>query len=163
MTPPRVVAAKPLPKPTRQMHAADVKRFAPVLDRWSTAVRLGRPGVASRYFALPTLVAQPASGAVEIRRRAIARRFNASFPCGARLVDTAAQGRFIVGTFVLLKVPGRQCTTPDARVKVGFVFGDRKHPKRFTEWWQVADTPGAAPGPERRPLAPAARIDSFGP
>jgi hypothetical protein len=163
VTPPRVQSAQPLPPPTPAMHADDVRRLRPVIRRWARAVRTGHPDVAARYFALPTIVAQPASGAVEIRRRAVAERFNSSFPCGARLVGTRAQGRFIVGTFVLLSVPGRTCTTPNARVRVGFVFGDRRHPRRFSEWWQAADTTGAAPGPERRPLAPPAGSDLFGP
>jgi hypothetical protein len=164
ITPPRYVGAQPIsvPKPTIEwtMHAEDARRLRPVLDGWATAVRERRLAEATRYFALPAIVSQPATGPVEIRTKAIAERFNDSFPCGAQLLRAKADGRYIVGTFRLVEVPGRTCTTPKALVKVGFVFGDRKRPDRFTEWWRVA--PGAAPGPKQRPAAPIAGPKSFG-
>jgi hypothetical protein len=166
ITPPRYVGAEPISVPTagveRKMHESDVERLKPVLDGWSTAVRKGRLGKATEYFALPTIVAQPTTGPVEIRTRKIAERFNDSFPCGAKLVGAHADGRYIVGTFMLVEVPGRTCTTPKSLVKVGFVFGDKKRPNRFTEWWRVDETPGAEPGPTQRPAAPIAGPRSFG-
>ena len=166
ITPPRYVGAEPISVPTptveQTMHAKDVKRLRPVLDGWATAVRHRQLAKATSYFALPTIVSQPTTGPVEIRTKAIAERFNDSFPCGAKLVGARADGRYIVGTFQLVQVPGRTCTTPKALVKVGFVFGDRKRPNRFTEWWRVAETPGAEPGPSERPAAPIAGPKSFG-
>jgi len=166
ITPPRYVGAEPISVPTPgvegTMHKSDVERLKPVLDGWATAVRKGRLRKATDYFALPTIVAQPTTGPVEIRTRQIAERFNDSFPCGAKLVGAHADGRYIVGTFLLVEVPGRTCTTPKALVKVGFVFGDRKRPHRFTEWWRVDDSPGAEPGPAQRPAAPIAGPKSFG-
>jgi hypothetical protein len=165
ITPPRYTGAEPIAVPTpgveRTMHESDVERLKPVLDGWATAVRQGRLAKASSFFALPTIVSQPTTGPIEIRTRAIAERFNDSFPCGAQLVGARAEGRYIVGTFMLVEVPGRTCTTPKALVKVGFVFGDRKRPNRFTEWWRVADTPGAEPGPTTRPAAPIAGPNTF--
>ena len=163
VTPPKYVGAEPLSVPTPgvewTMHKSDVERLKPVLDGWATAVRHGRLGRATDYFALPTIVSQPSTGPVEIRTRAIAEKFNGSFPCGAKLVGAHADGRYIVGTFLLVSVPGRTCTTPKELVKVGFVFGDKKRPNRFTEWWRVD---GTTPGPAQRPAAPIAGPKSFG-
>ena len=164
-TPPHYVAAQPLAIPTpgveRTMHAADATRLRAVLDGWATAIRHRRPAKATRYFALPAIVSQPVTGPVEIRTKAIAERFNDSFPCGTKLVSARPYGRYIVGTFQLVSVKGRICTTPKALVKVGFVFGDRRRPKQFTELWRFPDLPGVAPGPTERPAAPIAGPDSF--
>jgi hypothetical protein len=166
ITPPKYKGADAISVPTPHadptMHASDVRRLRPVLDGWSRAVRAGHAAAAAHYFALPTIVAQPTTGPIEIRTKAIATRFNDSFPCGAKLVSARPDGRYILGTFMLVSVPGRTCTTPKALVKVGFVFGDRKHPRQFTEWWRVADTPGSVTGPAERPAAPIAKSDSFG-
>jgi hypothetical protein len=166
VTPPEYQGADAISVPTATarmtMHEADAARLKPVLDGWSKAVRTGHPSAASHFFQLPTIVAQPTTGPVEIRTKAIADRFNDSFPCGAKLLGARADGRYIVGTFMLVSVPGRTCTTPKDLVKVGFVFGDPKHPNRFTEWWRVDDAPGSATGPPERPAAPIAKPDSFG-
>lgn len=166
ITPPRYVGAEPIAVPTpgveATMHRTDVTRLKPILNGWAKAVREGRLADATNYFALPAIVSQPATGPVEIRTRAIAEKFNDSFPCGAKLVAAKPSGRYIVGTFRLFAVPGRTCTTPKALVKVGFVFGDRKRPNRFTEWWRVDETPGATVGPTQRPAAPIAGPRSFG-
>jgi hypothetical protein len=166
ITPPRYVGAEPIAVPTpgveATMRKADVARLKPVLNGWAKAVREGRIADATSYFALPAIVSQPSTGPVEIRTKAIAKKFNDSFPCGAKLLAAHPDGRYIVGTFILTTVPGRTCTTPKALVKVGFVFGDRKRPNRFTEWWRVAEQPGAEVGPTQRPAAPIAGPRSFG-
>src|SRR4051794_24564868 len=113
VTPPRYrgAAAISVPEPRIEwtMHAKDARRLQPVLERWSTAVREGDSAGAAGYFALPVIVADPVTGPLEIRKRAVAEDFNRAFPCGTKLVDRAkADGRYIVGTFELLATPGRK-------------------------------------------------------
>ena len=89
-----------------------------------------------------------------------ARAFNASLPCGAKLIGTNPDGRYVVGTFVLVSAGRARCEGEGDVARVGFVFGDKRHPRRFTEWWQIAK-PGARTGPAARPkaLAPATVTD----
>jgi hypothetical protein len=143
-----------------RMTARDAARLRPVIAAWAAAVRRGEERRAARYFALPAIVYQPSFGAVTIRSRTLARAFNSALPCGARLLGARPSGRYIVGTFRLEPLPGRHCTTPSARLRVGFVFGDQHHPRRFSEWWWVP-AKGKAPGPPRRPSAPAAKASLF--
>jgi hypothetical protein len=161
VTPPRYVGAPPVPTPApdRVMTARDARALRPVLARWAAAVRRGNAAAAARFFALPAIVYQPSFGAVEVRDRAVARAFTGALPCGARLVGTRAQGRYITATFTLEARAGRVCTTADAKVEVGFVFGDRTRPRRFTEWWQVPE--GVDPRPQERPVVEAASTSTF--
>src|SRR3954471_13806902 len=70
ITPPRYVGARPLATPPagREPHpsAKDARRLRPVLAGWADAVRRGQPDRATRFFALPALVAQPSYGPVVI-------------------------------------------------------------------------------------------------
>jgi hypothetical protein len=161
VTPPRYVGAQPVPTPPpdRTMTAQDAKTLRPVLARWAGAVRRGDAAAAARFFSLPAIVYQPSFGAVELRDRAVAQAFNGALPCGARLVGARAQGRYITATFTLEARAGSVCTSADAKVEVGFVFGDRAHPRRFTEWWQVPD--GTDPRPSQRPVVGAASRSTF--
>jgi hypothetical protein len=166
ITPPAYVGAPPVATPTPgkepHMTARDAKRLRPVLAGWAAAVRHGQVTRATHFFSLPTIIYQASLGPVEVRSKPVADAFNRALPCGARLLRTRADGRYIVGTFVLETVKGKTCTTPKQKVRVGFVFGDPKHPRRFTEWWQVADGAGATTGPEQRPVADPATAATFG-
>src|SRR4051794_28951299 len=192
MTPAEYAGAPPIATPTPgkepAMTAADARRLRPVLAGWAAAVRRGDAARAARYFSLPAIVYQTSYGAVEVRTTAVARAFNGALPCGARLDSARADGRYIVGTFTLLNTAGGTCSTPDEHLRVGFVFGDPHHPRRFTEGWQGPDGPlrvgfvsgapppprrfrewgrvrddgGARPGPARRPLAVPATAAMFG-
>jgi hypothetical protein len=130
-----------------------------VLAGWADAVRRGRFERAARYFALPAVVSQPSYGPVVVESAGVVRAFNAALPCGARLVGARPHGRYVVGTFRLVDAKARRCPST-GRVRVGFVFGDRAHPRRFSEWWQAGT--GAAPGPDARPAAPVADRTTFG-
>jgi hypothetical protein len=165
VTPPPYVGAEPIAVPTPgvevAMHAKDVERLGPVIEAWSEKVRAGRFAAAAKHFALPVIVANPSTGPLEIRTREAVVAFNRAFPCAARFLSASAHGRYIVGTFRLESMAGRTCTALRALARVGFVFGDRKRPKRFTEWWRVSDAPNAEIGPSRRPAAPIAGPGSF--
>jgi limonene-1,2-epoxide hydrolase len=51
-------------------------------------------------------VVQNNSPLIQLRTRAQVRAFNASLPCGARLVNTFMYGHFTAATFVLTERPG---------------------------------------------------------
>src|SRR4051794_17510144 len=142
VTPPAYRGAEAVPTPTpgkeRTMTAKDVHRLTPVLAAWADAVRSGDQAKATSFFRLPAIVYQPSFGAVEVRTKAVAQAFTSALPCGARLLTARPDGRYIVGVFELEAAKGRVCTTPDSTIRVGFVFGDTSHPRKFTEWWQVS-------------------------
>jgi hypothetical protein len=171
-TPPPYVAARALPTPTppallgrlRDPHpsARDARRLRTVMAGWAAAVRRGDSEAAARFFMLPALVSQPSRGAVEVPTSALLTAFHDSLPCGARLLEVQQNGRYVVGTFRLTERPRHTCISSGQLVRVGFVFGDPAHPRRFTEWWQVPDARGAPPGPQARPQAsPRADASSF--
>ena len=126
------------PRPTQR----EAERLRPVLAGWAAAIRRGDPDRAARYFAVPAIVAQ--SMTVELRTREQVRRFNDELPCGARLLEVQHDRRYVVGTFRLTERPGRTCRAAGQLTRVAFVIRGRQ----FTEWRQVPDRPGAAPGPE---------------
>ena len=113
-----------------------------MLEGWAAAVRAGDPDRAARYFAVPAIVAQ--SMPVELQTREQVRKFNDELPWGAKLLEVQHDGRYVVGTFRLTQRVGRSCTTAGQLVRVAFVIRQR----HFTEWRQVPDAPGAAPGPD---------------
>ncbi len=47
---------------------------------------------------------------------------------------------------MLVKVGARPCPGQDGIARVGFVFGDRRHPQRFTEWWEGRQRRGRTDG-----------------
>ena len=74
------------------------------------------------------------------------KAFNAGLPCGARLLEVQHDGRFIIGTFRLTERPGQTCQASGQLVRVAIVIVQR----HFTEWREIPDTPGAAPGRRSR-------------
>jgi predicted small lipoprotein YifL/ketosteroid isomerase-like protein len=159
-TPPSKVVAGPVETPIpkraspkarpgeRRPSQRDAERLRPVLEGWATAVREGDPDRAARYFAVPAIVAQ--SMTVELQTREQVRKFNDELPCGAKLLEVQHDGRYVVGTFRLTERAGHACTTAGQLVRVAFVIRGR----HFTEWRQVPDRPGAAPGPDEPEDAP---------
>jgi hypothetical protein len=127
--------ANGLPKPAGSAAAA-------VIRGWANALRHGHIAAASRYFALPTLVAN-GTGPIELRTRAAVRFFNETLPCGAVLIHTepGAHGT-IIATFRLTERPGPgvcgsgvgDTARTAFRIRSGHIVG----------WVRVAD---AAPAP----------------
>jgi hypothetical protein len=159
-TPAEVVGAPPIETPVpkrttpkarageRRPSQRDAERLRPVLEGWAAAVREGDPDRAARYFAVPAIVAQ--SMTVELQTREQVRKFNDELPCGAKLLGVQHDGRYVVGTFRLTERAGHTCATAGELVRVAFVIRAR----HFTEWRQVPDRPGAAPGPDEPEEAP---------
>jgi ketosteroid isomerase-like protein len=157
-TPPAIVEAPPIPTPAPreakhkpvagEPSQKDAERLRPVLAGWAAALRSGDPDRAARYFAVPAIVAQ--SMTLELQTRSQVRKFNADLPCGAKLLGVQHEGRYVVGTFRLTQRIGHTCTAAGTRARVAFVIRAR----HFTEWRQVPDTPGAAPGPDRPEESP---------
>lgn len=167
-TPPPYIGGDPIAPAgqrlvSRQMTPDDAERLKPVIADWADAVRAGDIDRASGFFTLPSIVYQAGSGALQMNSERVAAAFNASLPCGARLISTDPDGRYVVGTFLLSDVGVAECPNKGELAKVGFVFGDRDHPQQFSEWWQLSTERDAKPGPEVRPTTVVpATVGSFG-
>src|SRR4051812_34409338 len=139
-TPPPIVRAAPIPTPVakdakhnalrgqRQPTQKDAERLRPVLAGWGDALRRGDLDRATRYFAVPAIVAQ--SMPLQLQTRSQVRKFNDGLPCGAKLLGVRHDGRYVVGTFRLTMRAGHTCTTAGRRVRVAFLI--RAPP--LTEW-----------------------------
>jgi hypothetical protein len=117
---------------------------ARVVRDWADTLRRGDVSGAAGYFAVPSVVAN-GSAPVRLSSRLAIRRFNASLPCGARLIDTqpAPQG-FLIATFLLTERPGAgECgsgTGHSARTAV------RVRDGRIVDWLRVQDIPASPAG-----------------
>ena len=156
-TPPEHSRASPLPqveregrqaerasraRPTRQ----DAERLRPVLRGWGDALRHDRIDRAASYFTVPAIVAQ--QNALTLRSAADIRRFNASFPCGAKLIHVQEDGRFLVGTFELTRRGERKCSADGEILRVAFAL--RRH--KISEWREVPQPSQLGPArPENAP------------
>lgn len=106
-----------------------------VIDDWSTTLRHGNVDGAARLFAIPS-VAENGPTLIEIEDIEDARLFNASLPCGARLVEAEQEGEFTIATFELTERPGPgSCGSgTGASAMTAFVIEDG----RIAEWRRVA-------------------------
>jgi hypothetical protein len=161
-TPPERPGAAPLPevraeqeRAERALRAArehptkaDARRARPVLARWARALRRDGGEQAAAFFAVPAIVAQGA--AVRLDTEAEVRRFHLSLPCGARLIGLGREGRYFIATFRMTTRPGHVCAVVGDRVRVAVVVRGGK----IAEWRQMADVPGASPGPAAPEDAP---------
>lgn len=143
-------AATPVPDPapsttTPRAPAARVKPASAadtrVIRAWAGAVARGDIAGATRLFALPSLLQIDPGGATLVaRNRAILRGFNATLPCGARLVQATRRGPYADATFRLVNRAGSRCDSPGATARTAFRIRDG----RITEWRRLPDT-GAPP------------------
>jgi hypothetical protein len=119
-----------------------------VIDGWSTALRQGDVDGAADYFAIPS-VAENGPILARIRSTEDAVRFNASLPCGARLVHAESTGEFTTATFRLTERPGPgSCGIGTGSLaKTSFVIRDGK----IAQWRRV----GAGSGGGNAPSATA--------
>jgi hypothetical protein len=106
-----------------------------VIADWADTLRSGDVEGAADFFAIPS-VAENGGIVVEIERRRHAVLFNASLPCGARLIRAQAEGEFVTATFRLTERPGPgTCGTgTGAKAKTAFVIDDGE----IVEWRRVA-------------------------
>jgi hypothetical protein len=129
-------------KPARPVQRTE--RDAPaVIRHWADTLRHGDVRGAARFFAIPSLVSN-GTPPVVLHTSADARLFNASLPCGARLIRTTSAGRLTTAVFRLTERPGPgSCgggTGLTARTT--FVIRDGK----IQEWRRVPTIP-PPPGP----------------
>ena len=116
---------------------------AKLIRSWADALRAGHPDRAARRFAVPA-IAQNGTPPVVLRSRSDLVAFNASLPCGARLLGTRRRGRYVIATFELTERPGGQCDAgPGARAATAFRISNR----RIVEWRRVPVPAGRDPAP----------------
>jgi hypothetical protein len=143
--------ATPTPKPKGGPVTSEEKR---VIRGWSEELRHGHVTAASRYFTIPSVVSNIAGGADKLSSRDAVKQFNATLPCGAKLVKTRRSvKRFVVGTFMLTERPGGACGTGTGKLaEVAFLI--RHH--HINQWVRVADpsqataTPTPTPTPDSK-------------
>ena len=141
--------AAPAPPPS----AAQTPRAdAAVIRAWSDTLSRGRPGEATRFFAVPATAAN-GTPPIVLDTRALVRDFNASLPCGARLLRTTRRGQYTVATFRLTERPGGNCG-PGAGGTAATAF--RIRDGRIVEWLRVPVPP---PDPRRPEPPPEPRED----
>lgn len=76
----------------------------------------------------------------------LVREFNATLPCGAKLVRTARKGRHIVATFRLLQREGGDCGSGAGNeAYTAFLIKDGK----IVEWLRILRPEDALPEPDR--------------
>jgi hypothetical protein len=111
---------------------------AAVIRHWADTLRRGDVRGAAELFALPSIVSN-GTPPVELHTRADARLFNASLPCGARLLRTSSSGRFTTATFRLTERPGPGTCGRGVGLtaRTTFVIAGGK----IREWRRVADQP----------------------
>jgi hypothetical protein len=122
--------------------AQHAERDAPAVIRaWADTLRRGDVRGAARFFAIPS-IASNGTPAITLRTPADARTFNASLPCGARLIRTTSASRFTTAVFRLTERPGRgSCGRGTGlTARTTFVIKDGK----IQEWRRVADNPPPA-------------------
>ena len=115
-----------------------------VIEGWVNALRRGDIDGAAGYFAIPSVAENGVL--IHIRTEAQAKLFNASLPCGARVIRAVTTGKFTTATFKLSERagPGAGCGLGvGGRAQTSFVIGDGK----IVEWRRVglAGAGGSAP------------------
>jgi hypothetical protein len=80
-----------------------------IIRGWSDELRHGHVAAASRYFGVPALVVNPTQAILS--SRADVQTFNATLPCGAKLLTTRrGESGTVIATFRLTERPGGSCT-----------------------------------------------------
>jgi hypothetical protein len=109
-----------------------------VIQEWATALQSGHIEAAARYFALPSIFANGDGvggliDAVRVKTLHEAEIVNESLSCGAALVSTKPNGKYILATFTLTnrKGPGADCGSgTGASAATDFVVKDG----RIVDW-----------------------------
>ncbi len=115
-----------------------------VIDGWVTTLAKGDVEGAASYFAVPS-VAENGTPPLRLATRAGVIAFNASLPCGARLIRARRAGRFTNATFRLTDRPGGSCGAGTGAIaRTAFRIRDGK----IVEWRRLPDrAPGRPTGP----------------
>jgi hypothetical protein len=131
--------------------SAKVRRGKPtqqeisVIRGWADALRAGHVEQASRFFAIPTTVADGTNPLRKLPNRDSVREFNRGLPCGARLVKTKrGQDSFVVATFRLTERPGKgECGDGVDQLAATAFLIEKKH---IVQWLRAADPAQPADG-----------------
>lgn len=130
--------APPPPDATAGANPEDVA----VIAAWADTLRSGDVEGAAEYFALPSIAENGVTFELETPEQAEA--FNASLPCGARLIEAVTEGDFTTATFRLTERPGPG-TCGDGTgntAQTSFVIEDGK----IAEWRRVGLPGERSPG-----------------
>ena len=122
----------PLPRPAG-VHDAD-PRVVRVIRGWVDAERRSDLARAASYFALPAVVAN-AGPPLLLRTRAAVRLWNASLPCGARLLEAVAYRAYTIARFRLTHRPGQRCDGTGGTASTAF----KLRGGRIAQWVRVND------------------------
>lgn len=122
------------------------------IQGWSDELRHGDVDGASAYFSVPSRVSNGGPTLLDLTTKAQVKAFNASLPCGAKLLRTRRSvDSFVVGVFELTDRPGSTCDAEKgAQASVAFLIDDDGH----IVGWIRADEPsggGALPEPTPTP------------
>ena len=116
-----------------------------VIKSWADELRAGDVIAASERFAIPSVV-QNGTPPLRLTDRRQVEAFNRSLPCGAKLTEAVASGKYTIATFVLTERPGPgECGSGVGETaKTAFVI----HNGLITEWRRVVDLDrGTSTGP----------------
>jgi hypothetical protein len=106
-----------------------------VIDGWVTTLARGDVKGAASYFAVPSVV-ENGTPPLRLDTRARVIAFNASLPCGARLVRAKPAGRFVAATFRLTDRPGGACGPgTGATARTAFAIENGK----IVQWRRLPD------------------------
>jgi hypothetical protein len=133
-----------LPRPPG-VHDAD-RRAVRVIRGWVDAERRSDLARAAAYFALPAVVAN-AGPPLLLRTRAAVRLWNASLPCGARLLEAVAFRGYTIARFRLTTRPGQRCDSTGGTASTAF----KLRGGRIAQWVRVDDANPFQGAPRRAP------------
>ncbi len=127
-----------------------------VIREWSRALRRGDLSRAAHFFALPSVFANGVGNSgqligVVIRTEQEAERINESLPCGALLISTIRQGKYVNAAFRLTgrAGPGAGCGSGTGETaNTDFLIRGG----RIVEWLRA---PAASRNPPHVPKVPA--------
>jgi hypothetical protein len=123
-----------------------------VIRGWSQALRSGHVAAAAAYFRIPSVFFEGSGPPVQIRSRVAAQIVNAALPCGALLISTHREGRFVNALFRLTNRPGRGgaggCGSGTGQTaRTNFLIENR----HIVEWLRAPDQPGDNGSPKTGP------------
>ena len=116
-----------------------------VIQGWSAALDRGDVDAAANYFAIPSVAENGVLLHIETPREA--RLFNATLPCGARVIRAVTEGEVTTATFRLTERPGPGVcgSGTGSTARTSFVIKDGK----IVQWRRVG-------GASSTPKAPSA-------
>jgi hypothetical protein len=112
-----------------------------VIKAWTDTLRRGDVDGAASYFAVPVIVSN-GTPAIRLDTRSEVRAFNATLPCGAKLLRTFSAGRFVTAEFRLTERPGKgRCGSGTGqKARTTFVIRSGK----IVQWRRVSAEPRPA-------------------